>query len=247
MSRKELYARIMCGEVLVNGSVYKDPGFSVETDADLAFQSRTYVSRGGEKLEHALKIWRIPVQGKVWLDAGASTGGFTHCLLLAGAAAVHAVDVGKNQIDFSLRRDLRVVLREGTNIMKVRGLSPVPHMAVADLSFRSILGAAEHIVNLTSDKILIALIKPQFEVLHPEPGFEGVVRSPLEHKTILLAIIRELATRSLEVRAVLPSPITGRRGNREFFFFITVIGKETYSPEREAFPLKGGDLLEGIF
>ncbi|TFG60360.1 MAG: TlyA family rRNA (cytidine-2'-O)-methyltransferase [Spirochaetales bacterium] len=215
---KELYARVLCGEVMVEGGTVKDPSAAVSPEAAVIFKKRTYVSRGGEKLEHALSTWQVPVRGKIWLDAGASTGGFTHCLLTFGAEMVHAVDVGKNQIDYRLRQDRRVILHEGTNIMEHEKFDPAPDAAVADLSFRSIAGAAEHILQMTKEDLLIALIKPQFEFRSPGRAFRGVVTSNSDLKRILEEVIGELSGRGLAVQSVLPSPITGRRGNREYFF-----------------------------
>jgi len=253
MEKNELYARILCGEVTVDGSVIRDPKLPIAPTAGIAFNPRRYVSRGGEKLEYPLLTWNIEAAGKVWLDAGSSTGGFTDCLLSFGASAVHAVDVGSNQIDYRLRNDDRVILHEKTNIMKIDRLSPVPHMAVADLSFRSIVGAAEHIVGLTSLKFLIALVKPQFEIRQPRPDFKGIVREADKQKAILEGILRELSERGVSVHAVLPSPITGRKGNREFFFLVRggefvgeAPGKE-HAVQDGSGALNGAGLLDGIF
>ena len=139
-----------------------------------------YVSRGGFKLEKALSEFGMDVTGLVMLDAGSSTGGFTDCLLQNGAKAVHSVDVGFNLLDFKIRNDSRVVVHEKQNIMTLtkEALVPAPQAAVADLSFRSIKGAASHILDLVGDTWLIALIKPQFEVPKWQENFFGVVDDP---------------------------------------------------------------------
>jgi 23S rRNA (cytidine1920-2'-O)/16S rRNA (cytidine1409-2'-O)-methyltransferase len=215
---KELYARILCGEVLVNGVVWKDPRAKVSPNYVFTFRDRNYVSRGGEKLAGALRDHRVDPRGKVVLDAGASTGGFTECLLDRGAAYVHAVDVGYNQLDYSLRRRPDVAVHERTNIMQVSALHPCPDFAVADLSFRSLRGAAKHILGLVEEEFLLALVKPQFEWGDPDPSFDGVVRREADLSAILLDLARDLLDEGVAVAGASESPVTGRRGNREFFF-----------------------------
>lgn len=220
MERKALYARVMCGEVLVNGAVERDPKAPVPEGAQLSFRTGGYVSRGGTKLEKALADHQVDPVGKCVLDAGASTGGFTHCLLSHGAACVHAVDVGYNQLDYSLRRRPDVLVHERCNIMSVERLDPFPHFAVADLSFRSMQGAANHILDLVSEGFVLALIKPQFEWSDPRPGFNGVVRSASDLFGILEAVVTRLTADGVAIQSVSESPITGARGNREFFFLL---------------------------
>ncbi len=218
-SKKELHAAVLCGEVRVGGERVQDPKRScaVDAEAEIDGEQRRYVSRGGEKLDAALRRWDVTVRGKVWLDAGASTGGFTDCLLKNGAQLVHAVDVGYNQLDFRLRRNAEVVVHERTNAMALKHLDPQPHAATADLSFRSLRGAAAHILSLTRDGELIALAKPQFETPRlRDEDFDGLVRSAREAENILLALLEDLLTEGVAVHAVMPSPVTGRIGNREF-------------------------------
>ncbi len=223
IEQKELYAKILCGEVSVNGEHHRDPQFLVSENAELKFDERKYVSRGGLKLEAALKEWRLPVKGRVFLDAGASTGGFTDCLLQYGAHRVHAVDVGYNQLDYSLRQDRRVIVSERTNIMDIEFLDPSPGAAVADLSFRSLRGAAVHILHLTTEKWMVGLLKPQFEAQPRQiEGFNGVVPTEDEAYRILDDINTRLAEEGVLVRSVLPSPITGRKGNREFLLYLSL-------------------------
>lgn len=222
IAQKELYAKILCGEVTVDGEHQRDPQVKVPVNAELKFEERKYVSRGGLKLEAALEEWSLSVKGRVFLDAGASTGGFTDCLLQHGARVVHAVDVGYNQLDYSLRQDPRVIVAERTNIMDLEFLDPSPDAAVADLSFRSLRGAAIHILHLTTEKWMIGLLKPQFEAeTRNIEGFNGVVPTENAAYRILDDIKIRLAEEGVIVRSVLPSPITGRKGNREFLLFLT--------------------------
>lgn len=224
-SRDDLYRTVMCGEVRVNGEVVTDPRRRCPTEATLSIEQRRFVSRAGAKLEAALDTWGIDAQGRVWLDAGASTGGFTDCLLQRGARAVHAVDVGYNQIDYSLRRDPRVLLRERTNINDLDTLDPPPNAAVCDLSFRSLRGVLRHILSLTTERWGIALLKPQFEVAArerwggedaPDPGslVEGIV--PKEaREAVIRDALEALGREGVVVERRLESPVSGRSGNVE--------------------------------
>ncbi len=218
--RERLLASVLCGDVLVEGEKVRDPRRPVREGAGIVFAAGGYASRGGEKLEGALRAWEVETDGRVALDAGSSTGGFTDCLLKRGAALVHAVDSGRGQMRESLRRDPRVRLREGANIMAVERLEPAPDFAVCDLSFRSLRGAARHIAGLTRSGILYALVKPQFEWRDPPEEFDGVVRDPDALTEILTDLAGALAGEGLEVKDLVESPIPGRAGNREFFFLL---------------------------
>jgi 23S rRNA (cytidine1920-2'-O)/16S rRNA (cytidine1409-2'-O)-methyltransferase len=231
--RERLFARIMCGEVLVNGERVREPGRPVPVSAQISFTGGRYVSRGGFKLAHALDIWGIDVDGKVALDAGASTGGFTDVLLSRGASRVHAVDVGYNQLDYSLRTHERVVVHERTNIMDVAKLDPEPDFAVADLSFRSIVTAARHILSLTRENRLVALIKPQFETRDEQlEGFEGVVSDTEDLKRILSKVVGGLYREEVAILGTTPSPVKGRKGNVEFLFLLAGPGEVPVAPSR---------------
>jgi 23S rRNA (cytidine1920-2'-O)/16S rRNA (cytidine1409-2'-O)-methyltransferase len=213
--RERLFSRVLCGEVVVDGSVLKDPKTAVSAEAEVAFSFKRFVSRGGFKLDPVLEAWDLPVAGKVFLDAGCSTGGFTDALLQRGAALVHAVDVGVGQLDWKLRVDPRVALREGTNIMDLEALDPAPHGAVADLSFRSLRGAAARVLSLTSEGWLVALIKPQFEWVDPPADFQGVVP---DHRLeeILSRLEADLRLEGVVLKERQASAVRGRRGNQEF-------------------------------
>lgn len=220
-SRDTLYSKIMCGEVLVNGEKNSNPGCEVFVDSKIQFREKGFVSRGGLKLGAALDKWNIDVTGKIFIDAGSSTGGFTDCLLRNGAHHVHAVDVGYNQLAYSLRKDKRVSVFEKTNIMHLGEIIPAPDAAVADLSFRSISGAGRHIVNLTLEKWLIALVKPQFEIDHLKyPEFNGIISKKSILKNVLNDVIIKINIDNLYVEKVMLSPIKGRKGNTEFLFLI---------------------------
>lgn len=220
-SEKELYAMIVCGEVSIAGETIRSPQQKVNPDSEVNFKKRRFVSRGGEKLDFALKEWAIEAEGRVVLDAGASTGGFTDCLLQRDAVYVHAVDVGFNQLDYKLRTDDRVNVLEKTNIMSLTVLEPQPDFAVADLSFRSITGAATLILNITSGNLLIALVKPQFEI-EQDDDFDGIIRD----RDVLKSVVTDTAVRlgdgGISVEAVLESPIKGQKGNTEYLFRLSL-------------------------
>jgi len=220
LESEELYARILCGEVIVDGGVIRDPKLPVSSLAELRFSGFRPVSRGGEKLATALDAFPVLVKGKVFIDAGCSTGGFTQCLLERGASCVHAVDVGYNLLDYSLRNDPRVAVHERTNIMDFRDPDPVPQAAVADLSFRSIGGAAGHILDLTREGWMIALVKPQFEWKDPPPDFSGVVSRPEDRAQILARVAEILSGQGLGILGAVASAVPGRKGNQEYLFLL---------------------------
>jgi len=215
-----LYSRILCGEVLVDGGTIRDPKLKVSSLADIQLKDSGFVSRGGEKLESALSFFSVTVQGKIFLDAGCSTGGFTHSLLSRGALIIHAIDVGYNLLDYSLRNNPQVLVKERTNIMDVNHLDPVPHAAVADLSFRSLRGAASHILQLTSEKWAIVLVKPQFEWLDPPGTFNGIVSAMGDRKSIIKQVASDLNEEGVGVRSAVASAVPGRKGNQEYFFLL---------------------------
>ena len=222
-SSDKLYSHILCGEVIVDGGVIKNPKELFPQDVPVVLADKKFVSRGGFKLEKALEHWHIDVKGKVVLDAGSSTGGFTDCLLQHGAALVHAVDSGSNQLDYKLRQNPAVLVREKTNIMDVApgDLEPEPDLAVCDLSFRSIVHAASHILSLTREKKLIALVKPQFEERGLVAGFDGVIRKEEDVRRVLAETARLLAEDNSYIADMIESPILGTKGNREFLCIIT--------------------------
>lgn len=221
---RELAALVIRGLVRVDGEPVRKPGSPVRPGAVLELPAaRTWVSRGASKLAAALAAWRFDVRGRVMLDAGSSTGGFTDCLLAGGAAAVHCVDVGRGQLAWKLRTDPRVHVHEGVNVMDLRpgDLVPRPDRAVADLSFRSLRGAAPAILSLTGEGLGIFLCKPQFEWKDHPAKFRGVVTDPADLARILRALVDDLWDAGAFTRRIVPSPIEGRKGNREFLLLLS--------------------------
>lgn len=219
-SSDTLKAWTACGEIEVEGGRIRDPKCLVSHSSVPLHLPEKFVSRGGWKLEGALSHWQWPVQDLVILDAGASTGGFTDCLLQRGARLVHAIDVGRNQLHWKLRQDPRVISQEGTGIMDVTALEPQPDGAVADLSFRSLKGAAAHILDLTAGGWLIALIKPQFEWKSPGEDFKGIVPAE-ELRDILLGVLQDLEVEGVYTSRLRESGLAGTDGNREFLAFFS--------------------------
>lgn len=243
--RRQLYAAILCGEVFLNGTRERNPKQYVAPGDELTLELRQqggasggqlsaegrYVSRGGEKLEAALQEFALDPAGLCVVDAGASTGGFTDCLLQHGAACVHAVDVGYNQLAYKLRNHHAVRVHERVNIRSVTQLDPVPDFAVADLSFRSLRGVAGQLIMLTQRGVLLALLKPQFEREYlaqdhssgeaGEQSFEGVVTTAAEVSSIACGTVSALEQEGAFTAGVSLSPLKGRSGNRELFLLLT--------------------------
>jgi len=215
VDRERLFSRVLCGDVLVDSSVLRDPKVKVPVDAEVVLSTKRFVGRGGFKLDPVLEAWKLPVSGKIFLDAGCSTGGFTDALLQRGATLVHAVDVGAAQLDWKLRADSRVMVREGTNVMALADLQPRPHAAVADLSFRSLRGAASHVLSLTIEGWMVALIKPQFEWVDPPENFQGVVPDE-KWAAILERLEADLRIEGVLMTNLAPSSVRGRKGNQEY-------------------------------
>ncbi len=226
-TRKELYAAVLCGDVHVQGGFCKNPKEMFPDDVLISFHDGSkYVSRGGEKLAPVLDLWNIPVKDHVWIDAGASTGGFTDALLQHGAQLVYSVDVGYNQLDYRLRKDSRVVVMERTNAMHLEPLDPQPYGVVGDLSFRSLSGIVRHLLSLTSGGVGVFLLKPQFEV-DKTPQFDGVVRDVDELQRICIRTIQNLASEGVYTYQIELSSIKGRRGNQEFLLYVGVQPMDT--------------------
>lgn len=225
IAREELYSLVMCGEIRINGERIRNPKQRVAKNASIQIQRSRFVGRGGEKLNAILDDLNdtdFNPRGQVCLDAGASTGGFTDCLLQRGARLVHAVDVGYNQLAWKLRCDARVMVHEKTNIMGLKPgqLQPEPQMAVADLSFRSLRGAASQLLALTANGPVLVLVKPQFEN-PPEADFDGVVRSDETRRTVLDTLCRDFLRQGIHVNDVAVSPLKGRKGNIEIFLLLS--------------------------
>ena len=221
-SRTEAQRLIADGAVLVSGSVADKPARQVDAGEPVVLvgEGPRYVGRGGQKLEAALDAFDVDVEGITAVDAGASTGGFTDCLLQRGAARVVAVDVGRNQLHERLRADERVTSLERTDIRTITPEAvggPVP-VVVADLSFISLTGVATHLVSLLADGgALIALVKPQFEAGRAEVSRgKGVITDPAIWRQALLDVGAALAGAGAPMMGIVPSPIRGAEGNVEF-------------------------------
>lgn len=228
-SREKARALIMAGQVVVADHVADKAGQMVPVDAEIRVKGEVlpFVSRGGLKLQKALDEFAVDVEGLTVLDVGASTGGFTDCLLQRGARKVFAVDVGYGQLAWKLRTDDRVLNLEKSNI---RHLSPdrlpeTPDMAVIDASFISLAKVLPATIRLVkAHGLIIALIKPQFEVGRGEVGKGGVVRDAKKHQEVTEAIRALAESLGLEVQGVTESPILGPKGNREFLICMRKTG-----------------------
>jgi 23S rRNA (cytidine1920-2'-O)/16S rRNA (cytidine1409-2'-O)-methyltransferase len=223
-SREEGRGRILAGEVLVNEQPVTKAGTTIDASAAIRIKSTSlYVSRGGTKLEMALREFSIDVTGKTVLDVGASTGGFTHCLLIHGAVQVYAVDVGYGQLDWKLRNDARVLVLEKRNI-RYLNLTDLPcpaDFATVDVSFISLRLVLPQVKKLLiTGAGVVALIKPQFEVGKGKVGKGGVVRSQQEQMRVIDEIKIAATRLGYQVRGVIESPLLGPKGNKEFLIYL---------------------------
>ena len=227
-SREKARALVMAGSVLVDGRPADKPGSPVAEGADLEVaRPQRYVSRGGEKLAHALQAFGLDARGLVAADIGASAGGFTDCLLQRGAARVYAIDVGRGQLDYRLRQDLRVVVMERVNVRYLEGLPEPVDIVTADVSFislRLVLPVARCL--LKPGGSIVALFKPQFEAKKGEVPRGGVVRDPLLHATLIGRFVAWCVTNGFRVLGLTTSPLLGPAGNREFLFWLKPVLSE---------------------
>ena len=224
-SRERAKTTVMSGLVFVNGQRADKPGMQVSPDVNVEVKGTAlpYVSRGGLKLEKALKVFPIDVNDKVCIDCGASTGGFTDVLLKNGAAKVYSVDVGYGQLAWSLRNDERVVNMERTNIRYISPeLIPEPlDICVMDLSFISVKLVLPAVCALLKDNAqLVCLIKPQFEAGREEVGKKGVVRDKAVHLSVIESVLSFAPTVGMTVMGLDFSPIKGPEGNREYLCYM---------------------------
>ncbi|MCC7208904.1 MAG: TlyA family RNA methyltransferase [Anaerolineae bacterium] len=225
---RELARRlIMAGEVRVNGQVADKPGHRVAADAELSVKAAPrFVSRGGEKLDAALKAFGLPVADHICADLGASTGGFTDCLLQRGARRVYAIDVGYGQLDYRLRTDRRVVVMERTNARHIEKLpEPVTRVSVdaSFISLRLLLPVVRGWLDSSGGSV-VALIKPQFEAGRADVGKGGVVKSAGVHARVLHEVLGAAAAMGYAVAGLIRSPLTGPAGNVEFLAWLAVGG-----------------------
>lgn len=218
-SREKAQALILAGKVSVEGEIISKPGTLIRSDASIELKEGIpYVSRGGLKLEFALKAFGIDPTGKVAIDVGASTGGFTDCLLQHGAARVYAVDVGYGQLAWKLRHDPRVVVLERTNIRYLESLPEPVDLATIDVSFISLKLVLPSVLRLMKPKAeILALVKPQFEAGREKVGKGGVVRDPQVHREVLETLVEYAHSLGLHTLGLATSPFLGPAGNVEFF------------------------------
>lgn len=233
-SREKARALIMAGEVLVGEQKITKPGTEVLENLPIRIigEGLKYVSRGGYKLEKALEEFKINLQGKIVIDIGASTGGFTDCALQNGAKLVIAVDVGYGQLSYKLRQDPRVVVLERTNIRYLEAFKlPVrPNFATCDVSFISlklVLPKIKELLIPGGEAVL--LIKPQFEAGREKVGKKGVVKDPKTHEEVINKIISFAIALGFAVRGLTYSPITGPEGNIEYLLYLST--DNTYNKE----------------
>ena len=234
-SRQQAQRLIRAGEVKVNQQIIDKPGTEIDVAAEIQVRRKPpYVSRGGEKLAQALKVFKIAVRGRICLDGGISTGGFTDCLLQAGAKLVYGVDVGYGQIAWELRKDPRVILKERTNF---RYLTPeklyqdnhIPNLGVMDVSFISLTKLLEPLWNLLlPPREVILLVKPQFEVGRERVGKKGVVRHPPDHAQAIFQVLQAAQKLGWGYGGTTWSPITGPAGNIEYLVWLTMEGEAQF-------------------
>ncbi len=218
-------ALIMAGKVGVEGKVIDKPGTKIDFEAaiEVRGEASPYVSRGGEKLEGALRAFSVDPNGLVVLDVGASTGGFTDCILQKGARKVYAVDVGYGQLAWKLQRDPRVVNLERRNIryLKREEVEEEVDLILIDTSFISIEKFLAHLLDFVKEGgAILGLIKPQFEVGKEEVGKGGVVRDPTLHQKVIDRISNFCRGLGLEILGITESPLLGPKGNKEFFIYL---------------------------
>ena len=225
-SRERARASIMAGEIFVNGVRVDKCGEKVKENAHIEFKGdqMPYVSRGGYKLEKAIKSFNINLKDKVCLDIGSSTGGFTDCMLQNGAKKVFSIDVGYGQFAWKLRIDKRVVCMERTNIRYVtpQQIGEYSDFASIDVSFISLKKVVPVVVNLLKDNgSIVALIKPQFEAGREKVGKKGVVREKSTHMEVISGIVTFLRENDLKIISLDYSPIKGPQGNIEYLIYFT--------------------------
>jgi len=221
-SREKARAYIMAGEVLVTGNVIDKPGTPTPIDAEITLKSKPrFVSRGGDKLAGALDAFQIPLTGRICADLGASTGGFTDCLLQYGVARVYAIDVGYGQLAYTLREDPRVISMERTNARYVEILPEPVDLVVIDASFISLHLLLPVLKSwLTPSADVIALIKPQFEAGRDDVGKGGVVRDHKIHRRVLADTLQFSQNIGFTTCGLILSPLKGPAGNIEFLAWL---------------------------
>ncbi len=222
LSQAKAQAMIMAGEVSIEGKAVNKAGIMVAGEARITVaESPPFVGRGGVKLDYALDRFQLDVSSRVALDIGASTGGFTDCLLKRGAAKVYSLDVGYGQLDYGLRQDPRVVVMDRVNARYPVDLPEKVDLITIDVSFISLEKIIPSMTSLLQkDGYILVLIKPQFEAGKKEVPRGGVIKQPLVHARVLGRFIRWVVEHGLRLKGLVASPITGASGNREFFILL---------------------------
>ena len=250
-SRTKAQAIIMSGQVYVSGQKADKPGISYEESVEIEVRGVAcpYVSRGGLKLEKALRDFGVDPTGYVCSDSGASTGGFTDCLLQQGASKVFAIDVGYGQLDWKIRSDPRVVVMERTNVRYVtpEQLGEPLDLSVIDVSFISlkiVLPVVKTFLKPDSGQVL-CLIKPQFEAGKEKVGKKGVVREPQTHKEVLDEFIATVKSLDFKILGLTFSPVKGPEGNIEFLAHLTLANTNGIEPDTGTVVAQAHDTLKG--
>ena len=223
-SPRKAQSLIMAGKVLVDDAVVDKPGKRFPEGTHVVIrEGLPYVSRGGIKLEHALDRFRVDLAGRIVADVGASTGGFTDCVLQRGASRVYAIDVGYGQFAWRLRQDPRVTVLERTNIRYLQGLPELVDLTTVDVAFISLELVLPRVVSLVhGEGEILALVKPQFEARREQVLKGGVVKDPAVHRSVLEKVTAWAVAHALQVRGLIPSPLRGPAGNVEFFLYLTL-------------------------
>jgi len=240
-SRSLAQRLIMAGQVRVNGQMALKPAALVEEDAQISLeQPPRFVSRGGEKLEAALRAFQLDVNGLICADVGASTGGFCDCLLQNGARRVYAIDVGKGILHWKLRQDPRVIVMEATNARYVERLPEAIDLATIDASFISLRVllpvvrnwfAAKPVAPSPAFPAVVALVKPQFEAGRAQVARgQGVIRDPQLHRQVLREVLEFAVRHGYVVRGLIRSPLLGPKGNVEFLTWMTLTEPDDHTP-----------------
>ncbi|EKQ67836.1 hemolysin A [Leptolyngbyaceae cyanobacterium JSC-12] len=230
-TRQQAQRLIQAGEVMVNQQILDKPGTEVDVAAQLQVKQKApYVSRGGEKLAKAIAHFHIPVQGRICLDGGISTGGFTDCLLQAGAAHVYGIDVGYGQVAWMIRQDPRVTLYERTNLRHMQPENlyssdrPWADLGVVDVSFISLTKILPALWNLLqAPREVVLLVKPQFEVGRDRVGKNGVVRDPKDQAEAILQVLQMAQELGWSYQGVIWSPLPGPAGNIEYLLWLKTL------------------------
>jgi len=221
-SQEKAQALIISGQVKVNGQAVTKPGTLISPDSALAIeQSFPYVSRAGAKLARALQVFPVKTRGVTALDIGSSTGGFTDCLLQAGARQVYAVDVNIKQLDWKLARDPRVkTIEKNARYLEPSDLKDGPELVVMDVSFISILKILPAVKNIIKQGDLIALVKPQFEARRNQVGKKGIIRNRETHRQVLEQVLAGVVSLGFSVQGLVASPVLGQKGNQEILVWL---------------------------